>query len=145
MSSQQIASHRDNAEVYRGDALCKQKMCELLDKISMPKGLLPLDDLVELGHNRSTGFVWLTQKKKKDHTFRLIGRKVSYDTEVTAFIEDRRMRRVTGVQSKELLFWVSISQIFIDDSSPGEITFGTPSGLSRTFPVSAFQEEENKK
>lgn len=143
MSSQQlIASHRENAEVYHGDALCKQKSKELLGKINMPKGLLPLDDLIEVGYNQTTGFVWLTQKKKKDHVFRLIGRKVSYNNEVTAFVDDRRLRRLTGVKSKELLIWISISDICINDPASGKITFGTPTGLSRTFPVSAFEEEE---
>lgn len=142
MSSQQIANHRENAEVYHGDALCRQKSKELLEKINMPKGLLPLDDLIEVGHNASTGFVWLTQKKKKEHIFRRIGRKVAYDTEVTAFVDDRRMRRLTGVKTKELLIWVSITDIYIDDAASGKITFGTATGLSRTFPVAAFEEEQ---
>ncbi|GFS36480.1 uncharacterized protein LOC130753586 [Actinidia eriantha] len=141
MSSQQIASNRENAEVYHGEALCKQKSKELLEKISLPRGLLPLDDLVEVGYNEATGFVWLRQKKKKEHIFRRIGRKVAYDTEVTAFVEERRMRRLTGVKSKELLIWVSLSNIYIDDPNSGKITFGTSSGLSRSFPVSAFEEE----
>ena len=141
MSSQQIASNRENAEVYQGKALCKQKSKELLEKISLPRGLLPLDDLVEVGYNEATGFVWLRQQKKKEHIFRRIGRKVAYDTEVTAFVEERRMRRLTGVKSKELLIWVSLSNIYIDDPNSGKITFGTSSGLSRSFPVSAFEEE----
>ncbi|XAR72465.1 hypothetical protein NMG60_11019109 [Bertholletia excelsa] len=145
MSSQQIMDQSENAEVYHGDAICKQKSKELLEKIGMPRGLLPLDDVVEVGHNESTGFVWLRQKKRKEHIFRRIGRKVSYDTEVTAFVEDRRMRRLTGVKSKELLIWVSISEIYIDDPASGKITFGTSTGLSRTFPVSAFEEDANEK
>uniref|UniRef100_A0A5B6YIU2 DUF538 family protein n=1 Tax=Davidia involucrata TaxID=16924 RepID=A0A5B6YIU2_DAVIN len=144
MSSQQIANHRENAEIYHGEAICKQKSRELLEKISLPKGLLPLDDLVEVGHNETTGFVWLKQKKKKEHKFRLIGRNVSYDTEVTAFVDDRRMRRLTGVKSKELLIWISISEIYIADPSSGKITFGTPTGISRSFPVSAFEIEDEK-
>ncbi|GKC74230.1 putative zinc finger, CCHC-type containing protein [Tanacetum coccineum] len=44
-----------------------------------------------------------------------------------------------GVKSKELLIWVGISDIFVSDHNNGKITFGTSSGLSRTFPVSAFQ------
>ncbi|GJS04237.1 tRNA-modifying protein like protein [Tanacetum coccineum] len=66
------------------------------------------------------------------------GRKVSYDVEVTAFVEEGRMRNLTGVKSKELLIWVGISDIFVSDHNNGKIIFGT-SGLSRTFPVSAFQ------
>nr|GFB19811.1 hypothetical protein [Tanacetum cinerariifolium] len=68
-----------------------------------------------------------------------MGRKVSYDVEVTAFVEDRRMRNLTGVMSKELLIWVGILDIFVGDHNNGKITFATSSGLSLTFLVSAFQ------
>ncbi|KAI3456010.1 hypothetical protein Pfo_012673 [Paulownia fortunei] len=145
MSSQQISSHRENAEVYTGDAICKQKSLELLEKINMPKGLLPLEDIIEVGHNEASGFVWLKQKKSKTHVFRAIGRSVWYDTEVTAFVQDRRMKRLTGVKSKEFLIWVTISDISIQDPSSGKITFATPTGISRSFPVSAFEEEEGEK
>ncbi|KAL3643637.1 hypothetical protein CASFOL_014452 [Castilleja foliolosa] len=145
MSSQQISTHRENAEIYTGDAVCKQKSVELLEKMHLPKGLLPLDDILEVGYNESTGFVWLKQKKSKTHVFRAIGKSVWYDTEVTAFVQDRRMKRVTGVKSKELLIWVTIYDISIQDPDSGKMTFGTPTGLSRSFPVSAFEEEEEKK
>ena len=142
MASQQIANHREQAEVHHGGAICKQKSCQLLDEMSLPQGLLPLDDVVEVGYSRTTGFVWLRQKNRKEHRFTAIGRTVSYDNEVTAFVEERRMRRVTGVKSKELLIWVSISDIFIDESDLSKITFANSTGISRSFPVSAFQLDE---
>ncbi|KAL8460926.1 hypothetical protein ACS0TY_031628 [Phlomoides rotata] len=142
MSSQQIESHRENAKVFTGDAVCKQQSLELLEKINMPKGLLPLDDIIEVGHNESTGFVWLKQKKSKTHVFRSIGKSVWYDTVVTAFVEDRRMKHLTGVKSKEILIWVTISYISIPDPSNGKMVFATPTGLSRSYPVSAFEEEK---
>ncbi|KAI4295431.1 hypothetical protein L6164_035490 [Bauhinia variegata] len=150
MATQQIAHRREDAEIYHGETLCQQKSRELLNEISLPKGLLPLDGIVEVGYNRTTGFVWLKQKKKKEHRFQAIGRTVSYDTEVTAFVDERRMRRVTGVKSKELFVWVTISEIAIEDPNSGKISFSNPSGISRTFPVSAFdlaeqEEEKNKK
>ncbi|GMY23334.1 DUF538 domain-containing protein [Fagus crenata] len=106
MASQQIANHREDVEIFHDKALCKQKSQDLLAKISLPigllplddiveksqdllaeislpRGLLPLDDVVEVGYNRTTGFVWLKQKRKKDHRFCSIGRNVSYDTDVT--------------------------------------------------------------
>ncbi|XP_059439600.1 uncharacterized protein LOC132172167 [Corylus avellana] len=141
MASQQISNHRDDAEIHHGEALCKQKSHELLGGISLPKGLLPLDEVVEVGYNHTTGFIWLKQKRKKEHRFRAIGRTVSYDTEVTGFVEERRMRRLTGVKSKELLIWVSISDIYVDDPGSGKITFANSTGISRTFPVSAFELE----
>ncbi|RWR89114.1 hypothetical protein CKAN_01816300 [Cinnamomum micranthum f. kanehirae] len=140
-----IESYRENAEIYHGDSLCKQKSIELLQELSLPKGLLPLDDLVEVGYNRPAGFVWLRQKKARQHVFRKIGRNVSYATDVTAFVENRRMKKMTGVKSKELLLWITLSDMYIDDPASGKITFKTPTGLSRTFPVSAFELEEEKK
>ncbi|EXC29359.1 hypothetical protein L484_021667 [Morus notabilis] len=142
MSSQQIANHQEDAEIFHGDAVCKQKAGQLLEEMSLPRGLLPLDDLIEVGYNRITGFVWLKQRKCKEHQFTAIGRTVSYDNEVTAFVEEHRMWRLTGVKSKELLIWFTISEIFIDDSDPDKITFTNPTGISRSFPVSALEIKE---
>lgn len=145
MASQDIENYRENAEIYHGDAICKQKSKELLEALSLPKGLLPLEDFVEVGYNRQAGFVWLRQKKARQHVFRKIGRTVSYATEVTAFVENRRMKKMTGVKSKELLLWITLSDMFIDDPDSAKITFKTPTGLGRTFPVSAFELEDEKK
>ncbi|GAB4840617.1 hypothetical protein Ancab_021388 [Ancistrocladus abbreviatus] len=144
MASLIIENHRENAEIYTGAELCKQKSRELLDEISLPKGLLPLDDITEVGYNRGTGFVWLKQKKSTQHRFAKIGKTVSYDTEVTAFVESRRMKRLTGVKSRELLLWITLNEIRIDDPSSGKITFGTPTGISRSFPESAFEVDDEK-
>ncbi|XP_015063499.1 uncharacterized protein LOC107008822 [Solanum pennellii] len=142
--SQVIASHRENAEIYTDPVVCKQKSLELLKEINMPNGLLPLEDIVEVGRNAETGFVWLKQKKAKEHKYKKIGKLVWYDTEVTAFVEDRRMKKLTGVKSKEILIWVTISDISISDPECKKINFATPTGLSRSFPVSAFEEEEEE-
>ncbi|XP_062094871.1 uncharacterized protein LOC133800821 [Humulus lupulus] len=139
MASQQIANHKDHAEVLYGEAICQQKCRQLLDEMSLPRGLLPLEDIMEVGYNRTTGFVWLKQNKPKEHRFHAIGRTVSYDKEVSAFVEEHRMRRLTGVKSKELFIWVSISDIFINDSDLSKIIFANPTGISRSFPVSAFR------
>ena len=136
-----VESQREGAEIYHGAELCKQKSMELLEEVQLPRGLLPLQ-LEEVGYNRETGFVWLKQKKRIDHSFKKIGRLVSYAPEVTAFVENRRMKKMTGVKSKELLIWITLSDMYIDDPASGKITFKTPSGLSRTFPVSAFEPEE---
>lgn len=138
-----VDKHRPGAEVYTGDSdLCKQKSVELLEELHLPKGLLPLDEIEEVGYNRTTGFVWLRQKKKCEHTFKKVSRLVSYGTEVTAFVEDRRMRKMSGVKSKELLLWITLSDMYIDDPNSDKITFKTPAGLYRTFPQSAFEPEK---
>ncbi|XP_043702845.1 uncharacterized protein LOC122653004 [Telopea speciosissima] len=144
MASQLIEKHRENAEIYHGDALCKQKSIELLIEMDLPKGLLPLNDMEEVGYNRQTGFVWLKQKKSTEHVFRKVSKKVSYAPDITAFVEPRKFKKLSGVKSKELLIWLTLSEIYIDDPSSGKITFMTPAGLSRSLPVSAFELEESE-
>ncbi|KAF5746698.1 hypothetical protein HS088_TW06G00871 [Tripterygium wilfordii] len=133
------------AEYYSGDEICQLKSKELLIEIGMPNGLLPLRDIEECGYVRETGFVWLKQKNSITHKFEKIGRYTTYGTEVTATVEQHKIKKLTGVKSKELLIWLTIGDIYIDDPASGKITFKTPAGLSRTFPVSAFQVEEEVK
>lgn len=125
--------------IYRGDTICKRRSIELLDELGLPKGLLPLEDMEEFGYNRETGFIWLVQGRKKEHTFRKIKRQVSYAAQVTAFVEERKMKKMTGVKTKELLLWLSVVEMYVDDPSSGKITFKTGTGLSDSFPVSAFE------
>ncbi|KAK7412579.1 hypothetical protein VNO78_04052 [Psophocarpus tetragonolobus] len=138
MAMAQIEEHRKDAEIYSGEAMCREKSGILMDEILLPRGLLPLENILEMGYNRITGFVWLKQKNKKEHRFTAIGRTVSYATEVTAFVEEHRMRRITGVKTKQLFLWVNISEIFVDDPSSGYISFANSSGIARSFPLSAF-------
>ncbi|XP_060185873.1 uncharacterized protein LOC132615308 [Lycium barbarum] len=148
MSSTQvevIENHRENAEVYTDPLICMQKCLQLLDEINLPRGIFPLEDIVEAGRNHETGFIWLKQKKETDHYFKKIKRTVTYAVEVTSFVEDRRLKNITGVKTKELSFTVNVSDIWIKDPKSNKITFAIPSGIKRTFPVSAFEEEEIKK
>ncbi|KAL8556526.1 hypothetical protein ACS0TY_004103 [Phlomoides rotata] len=68
-----------------------------------------------------------------------------YDIVITTFVEGRRMKHLTGVKCKELLIWVTISYISILDPSNGKMVFATPTGLSRSYLVSAFEEEKEVK
>ncbi|XP_044483050.1 uncharacterized protein LOC123209236 [Mangifera indica] len=136
---------RAKAEMYRGDEICKEKSQQLLKEVGLPNGLLPLHDIEECGYVRETGFVWLKQKRSITHKFEKIGKLVSYATEVTALVEPNKIKKLTGVKTKELLVWITLSDIYINDPSSGKITFQTPAGLNRSFPVSAFQVEEKEK
>ncbi|GFP80364.1 hypothetical protein PHJA_000179800 [Phtheirospermum japonicum] len=133
------------SEMYRGDAICQEKSRWLLTEMKLPNGLLPLRDIEECGYVKETGFVWLIQKKKCEHRFEKIGRPVRYAEEVTAYVEPNRIRKLTGVKTKELLLWVTLCDIYVDNPPTGKITFKTPTGLSRSFPVEAFQVEEEVK
>ncbi|XP_061361427.1 uncharacterized protein LOC133305272 [Gastrolobium bilobum] len=136
---------RAKAEVYHGDVICQEKSKELLDEIKLPKGLLPLKDIEECGYNREIGFVWLKQKNTIEHNFEKIDKPVTYATEVTAYVEVGKIMKLTGVKAKELMVWLTLSDIFVDDPPTGNITFKSPTGLYRTFPVTAFELEEETK
>ncbi|KAI3440508.1 uncharacterized protein J3R85_003591, partial [Psidium guajava] len=64
---------------------------------------------------------------------------------ITAYVEQGKIKKLTGVKTKELLLWITLSDIYVDDPPTGKITFQTPAGLFRTFPVSAFEVEEEVK
>ena len=104
MASQVGERYRNGAEIYNGDALCKKKSIELLVELILPNGLFPLEDIEEFGFNRNEGFIWLLQKKKKDHNFKKIKRAVSYAQQVTAFVEKDKMKKMTGVKTKSLCY-----------------------------------------
>ncbi|KAK7356172.1 hypothetical protein VNO80_15438 [Phaseolus coccineus] len=132
------AEIKAKSEVYRGDELCQEKTKLLLKEVGLPNGLLPLKDIEECGYEKESGFVWLKQKKTINHKFEKIGRLVSYATEITAYVEVGKIKKLTGVKAKELLVWITLNEIFVDDPPSGKITFKTPTTLFRTFPVSAF-------
>ncbi|KAK6915691.1 Protein of unknown function DUF538 [Dillenia turbinata] len=132
-----------NAEVYHGDEICQEKTKLFLKEAGLPNGLLPLKDIEEVGYAREAGFVWLKQKNKIEHKFEKIGRLVQYATEVTAYGEPGKIKKLTGVKAKELLIWVTLTEISADTSN-GKIIFKSQAGLSKSFPESAFQIEEVK-
>ena len=72
MASQTIENCRKGAEIYQGNALCKNKSIQLLEELGLPKGVFPLEDMEEFGYNHAAGFIWLVQKKKKEHMFKKI-------------------------------------------------------------------------
>lgn len=131
------------AEIYNGDEICQVKSKILLTDVGLPDGLLPLQEIEECGYVKETGFVWLKQKKKLTHKFEKIGKLASYEPEITAYVEPNKIKKLTGVKTKELLLWITLSEIYVDDPPTGKITFKTPTGLYRSFPVSAFQLDQD--
>ncbi|XP_078149750.1 uncharacterized protein At5g01610-like [Carex rostrata] len=139
MASQIIKNYREGAEITEGDAECKKKSIQLLKELDLPKGIFPLQNIEEFGYNRNAGFIWFIQKKKIEHTFKKIKQVVSYAVEVTAFVEKGKLKKITGVKTKELLLWLSVVEVYIQEGSKEKITFKTGTGLSESFDVSAFE------
>ncbi|KAJ3681330.1 hypothetical protein LUZ60_015819 [Juncus effusus] len=136
---------KSKAEVYYGDAISQEKIKLLLKEVGLPTGLLPLKDILEVGYLEETGFVWLKQKKKIEHMFKAIGKMVSYASEITAHVEKGRIKNVNGVKVKEILLWVPVYEISVDDPPTGKLTCKSTGGISKTFPTSAFELPEETK
>jgi hypothetical protein len=133
---------RAKAEVYVGDAAGQEKTRLLLQETGLPSGLLPLRDIIECGYVEETGFVWLRQRRKVDHYFAKAGRHVTYGAEVSAVADKGRLKKITGVKAKEMLLWVTLHEICVDDPPTGKLHCKAIGGLSRSFPVEAFEAEE---
>ncbi|CAL9011681.1 unnamed protein product [Prunus brigantina] len=110
----------------------------ILQKFELPQGVLPLVGVIEVGFVESTGYMWIVQEKKVEHEFKLISKLVSYDTEITGYIEKKRIKKLKGVKAKELVLWPPVSEITVDEPPTGKIHFKSLAGITKTFPVEAF-------
>ncbi|THG16635.1 hypothetical protein TEA_022820 [Camellia sinensis var. sinensis] len=114
----------------------------LLEEFELPSGLLPLADVIEVGFVRSTGYMWIVQKKKVEHNFKMIGKLVSYDTGITGYVEKKRIKKLKGVKAKELMLWPPVSEIMVNEPPSGKIQFKSLAGITKTFPVEAFAADQ---
>ncbi|KAL0310632.1 UNVERIFIED_CONTAM: hypothetical protein Sangu_2357900 [Sesamum angustifolium] len=73
----------------------------LLQEFELPEGLLPLADVLEVGLVRSTGYMWIQQKKKVEHNFKMISKLVSYDTDITGYVLKKRIKKLKGVKGAD--------------------------------------------
>ncbi|KAK2643634.1 hypothetical protein Ddye_018829 [Dipteronia dyeriana] len=149
---------KGKAEVCHGDERCREKFTLLLAEIGFPSGLLALQHIEECGYVKEVGFVWLRLHKekteeKKEHRFENVV--LRFDSVVTAYFEPKKIKKLTGVEAKEFLIWISLCEIYVvydsssSTSSNGSITFKTSAaGMSKSFPISVFRnhvkEEEDK-
>nr|TKW30185.1 hypothetical protein SEVIR_2G018700v2 [Setaria viridis] len=133
----QIESHRAGAQTPsagKSPSTCWKEL-----GLPKTKSLLPMEDIQEFGYNRATGFMWLVQGKKKvEQTFKKIKQTVSYAGEVTAFAEKGKLRKITGVKTKELMLWLNVVEVYVPEASPEKVTFKIGTGLSDSFDVTAF-------
>ncbi|KAJ8761082.1 hypothetical protein K2173_000761 [Erythroxylum novogranatense] len=110
----------------------------LLEEFGLPLGLLPLEDVVEVGFVRNTGYFWIVQKKKVEHNFKLISKLVSYDSQITGYVSKKLIKKLKGVKAKELMLWPPVSEIVVDEPPTGKVHFKSLAGITKTFPVEAF-------
>ncbi|PWA50449.1 hypothetical protein CTI12_AA061300 [Artemisia annua] len=139
-----MADVRAGAEIVYGAEECNRHSVELLEELGFPRGVLPLKDLQECGRVRETGFVWMKLKAPYEHFFEKTNTRVCYDTEVTAYIDKCKMKKMTGVKSKQLLMWVPIVEMSMENADSKKIYFKIPIGVGKSFPITAFMTEEEK-
>ena len=143
-TSRSVTNERAGAEIVYGSEDCYRHSVELLEELGFPRGVLPLQDLVECGRVRETGFVWMKQKAPYEHFFEATNSRVSYGVEVTAYVEKKKMKKMSGVKSKQMFLWVPISEMSIEDPAEKKIIFRTPMGIGKSFPITAFMSPEEK-
>ena len=131
-------AEKEGAIVKKGHGEGIKMAVSLLEEFGLPLGLLPLADVVEVGFVRSTGYMWIVQKKKVEHSFKVISKLVSYDTDITGYVEKKRIKKLKGVKAKEFMLWPPVSEITVDQPSTGKIQFKSLAGITKTFPVEAF-------
>lgn len=131
-------AEKEGGIVKKGHEEGLKMALSLLQEFELPEGLLPLADVVEVGFVKATGYMWIVQKKKVEHMFKLVSKLVSYDTEITGFISKKKIKKLKGVKAKELVLWPPVSEITVDDTPTGKIHFKSLAGITKTFPVEAF-------
>ncbi|KAF6165877.1 hypothetical protein GIB67_012774 [Kingdonia uniflora] len=127
------------AEIFYGAEICGEKAKELLAEMKLPNGLLPVDSIDECGYVRESGFFWFKRQMKKEFKFKSTGKLISYAREVSGYAETNKIKKLSGVKSKELSLWISVHEINVHDPPNGKITFKASAGLTKTFSVSAFE------
>lgn len=131
-------AEKEGGVVQKGHDEGMKMAIALLEEFELPLGLLPLADVIEVGFVRNTGYMWIVQKKKVEHNFKMISKLVSYDTQITGIVDKKRIKKLKGVKAKELLLWPPVNEIVVDDPPTGKIHFKSLAGITKTFPVDAF-------
>ncbi|KAL8507136.1 hypothetical protein ACS0TY_017869 [Phlomoides rotata] len=129
-------AERDGAVINKGHEEGLRMAIALLEEFELPGGLLPLAEVIEVGYVKSTGYMWIQQKKKVEHNFKVINKLVGYDANITGIIEKKRIKKLKGVKAKELMLWPPVSEITVNDGK--KIVFKSLAGITKTFPVEAF-------
>ncbi|KAK4286088.1 hypothetical protein QN277_002696 [Acacia crassicarpa] len=131
-------AEKEGAIVNKGHDEGMKMAASLLQEFELPAGLLPLREVVEVGFVKATGYMWIVQKKKVEHEFKMISKLVSYDSEITGYISKKKIKKLKGVKAKELMLWPPVSEITVADPPTGKVNFKSLAGITKTFPVEAF-------
>ncbi|XP_055803551.1 uncharacterized protein LOC129872645 [Solanum dulcamara] len=131
-------AEKEGAIVKKGHEEGLKMALSLLEEFELPMGLLPLADVIEVGFVKNTGYIWILQEKKVEHKFKIIGSLVRYDTEISGYIDKKRIKKLKGVKAKELILWPPVNEITVDDPPTGNIRIKSLAGITKTLPAEAF-------
>lgn len=131
-------AEKEGGTVKKGHEEGLKMATVLLEEFGLPLGLLPLADVIEVGFVKTSGYMWILQQNKVEHKFKMISKQVSYDTEITGYVEKKRIKKLKGVKAKELMLWPPVNEITVDEPSVGKIQFKSLAGITKVFPVDAF-------
>ncbi|KAG6497484.1 uncharacterized protein LOC121997941 [Zingiber officinale] len=131
-------AEKEGGVVRKGHEEGMKLASSLLEEFGLPLGVLPLKNVIEVGFVRSSGYMWILQKDKVEHNFKMISKLVSYSTEINGYVVKGRIKKLKGVKAKELLLWPPVNEITIDDPPTGKIHFKSLAGVTKSFPVEAF-------
>lgn len=136
--SPKLADPKVGGTVKKGHEEGLKLANSILQEFELPSGLLQLADVIEVGFVKATGYLWIVQKKKVEHNFKMISKLVSYDTEINGYIEKKRIKKLKGVKAKEFLMWPPVNEVIVDDPPTGKMQFKSLAGITKIFPVEAF-------
>ncbi|KAJ4974281.1 hypothetical protein NE237_007455 [Protea cynaroides] len=91
---------------------------------------------------RIDGLVWWKCKAAYEHFNVATNTKASYAVETTAYVEKGRMKKMTGVKTRQSMVWAPIVKMCINGNN---IIFKTPLGVGKPFPLISFMNGEEKK
>ncbi|KAI6690322.1 hypothetical protein NL676_027150 [Syzygium grande] len=92
---------REGAIVKKGKEALKW-IISLYEQYGLPVGLLPFQELIEVGYVERTGYMWVVQEKRIEHKFKMIGKLAIYDAEMSGYLEKKRIRKLKGMKAREL-------------------------------------------
>ncbi|KAI3830781.1 hypothetical protein MKX03_002869 [Papaver bracteatum] len=78
----------------------------ILEEFGLPLGLLPLENVIEVGFVKTTGYMWIKQEKKVEHNFKMISKLVSYEVDIHGIVDKKRIKKLKGVKVKEFMLWL---------------------------------------
>lgn len=131
-------AEKEGGIVKKGHEEGLKMAVSLLQEFELPGGLLPLANIIEVGYVKETGYMWIVQQNKVEHEFKMITKLVRYDSEINGHIEKKKIKKLKGVKAKELMLWPPVGEIKVDDPPTGKIHFKSLAGITKTFPVEAF-------